>query len=142
MTAEAFRVEFPETPDWDFALRRVNYLSAQQITDAVNQVKSRWGDDDRVEAEDDLGSRHFVMEQLAVFTEGYQRSVEDSKALAFSAISKQAEDGPRGDLYNAAAVLGLLGLLQAAGFEVEDPQAPFAVWPEGEEDPAWWPEQA
>lgn len=138
MAAEMSRIEFPETPDWEFALRRIPTLSASQVQEAVNTALSRWEADEAVAVEDDLAAQHFVTEQLQQFTEEYDEESGRSRGMQLAAIP----DNPaqRSDIHSCVWVLGLLGVLQAAGFYFEDQEAPFSDWPEGQEDPAWWPE--
>lgn len=133
------RVEFPESPDWEFALRRIPTLSAEQICAAVNIALDRWEDGESVDVAEDLGARHFMMEKLSEFAAEYEEESQHAKGIQFAAVPEDPQ--VRSDMHSCVWVLGLTGVLQAAGFAyLEDPEAPFEFWPEGEEDPGWWPE--
>lgn len=137
MSSEAFSVIYPEgTPDWESALRRISCLSGPQIIDAANLVLVMWGDSGEPLGEvEDLSAQHYLLEEMKRFMGEYDAD-PDLTGISFTALP-DAFEGDRDALRSAVFVLGRLGVLQIAGFEVKADFAPFAVWPEGESDPAF-----
>lgn len=137
MAASDFYVYYPEgEPDWSMALRRIECLNQEQILSAVSELLRQWGDEStEMEEVHDLSARHFLLGEMDTFTQAYQ-SLDESKGIGFQPIP-EGYDGYRDPLRSATVILSLLGVLQAAGFRVEADFAPFDVWPEGEQDPAF-----